>query len=164
PRLPAKARAGSSLYVRERLRVSQGPKARRVGCESRRARAPTGKSASGQLFFITGPFGGRSPRRDFLAVYRFDSDGRLLEATIDEREAGQTLAAAAAKVMARIGPVSLQDIEVELFEVERHGLRFGLAPVLSDEDDPPAGSCVAVDLVPGNYMSFVPPWDGDYDT
>lgn len=59
-----------------------------------------------------------------------------------------------------LGEISFEDISVRPFQVERHGVSFGLIPDEPEEDEEPMYVC----LEPGNYMAFCEPWDGEYDT
>jgi hypothetical protein len=130
-----------------------------------------GRTPDGRQFFITTPFipATSDAGREFIAVYLFDKEGKLIEARIDDlgpraaldQEHEQQLLA---RRLSELGAVQLGRIEVGPFEVERFGTTFGL--VLqppeneSDEDD---GWWVEVQ--PGNYMAFHEPWDsGEYDT
>lgn len=127
-----------------------------------------GHTADGRQFFLTNPFvpalGG--PGREFLALYLFDSAGRLLEAKIEDLGTRETLdeeAALAARdrLLASLGRVTFGRIEVAPFRVERFGVEFGFLAEPPEE----AGGDWSVLVMPGNYMAFFPPWDsGDYDT
>ena len=57
-------------------------------------------------------------------------------------------------------PFDQQDIVVEPFGVERDGITFGLVPRPPEDDS----DHWWVELRPGNFMAFFPPWDGFYDT
>ena len=128
-----------------------------------------GRLPDGRQFFVTSPFlpaVGGSPGREFIAVYLFDQQGCLLEARIDDlgsraeldlKHAHTTLG----QRVTELGPVKYSRIEVQPFELERFGTKFGLIarpPESGDEG-------WWVELQPGNYMAFHEPWDsGDYDT
>lgn len=143
-----------------------------------------GRTSQGLQFFVTTPFTWGRQSREFLALYLFDEEGDLVDAQIDDLGTRADLVgAAAARVLPAnvaptnepveeriterleaLGPVTYEDIAVKPFELERHGVQFGLIPRLSDDEDPPAGRCVYVVLEPGDYMAFTPPWTGEYDT
>jgi hypothetical protein len=56
-----------------------------------------------------------------------------------------------------LGQVHLAPIEVAPFRVEYFGTEFGLIYTRFEESE-------WVELHPGNYVAFTPPWDGGYDT
>ena len=133
-----------------------------------------GKTADGRQFFITTPFvpaiGGISGR-EFLALYLFDAKGELLEAKIDDLGARQNsflpgqvnpdFSESLLKTrLAELGNVDFCNIEVAPFRIERFETEFGLIPNEPEDEDEEW----SVILMPGNYMAFYPPWDGDYDT
>ena len=128
-----------------------------------------GSLSDGRQFFLTTPFVptmGPDAGREYLALYLFDNQGKLVEARIDDlgvradldKERAQDLLE---QRLAELGPIEYGRIEVEPFEVERFGIKFGLITrVPEDEDD-----VWAVEVQPGNYMAFFEPWDsGEYDT
>jgi hypothetical protein len=128
-----------------------------------------GRTADGRQFFLTTPFvpaiDGRAGN-EFVALFLFDSAGRLLEAKIDQLGPRATLDKQGAQDvydqrLRELGDVSFERIEVAPFAVERFGTTFGLIPrPPEDEDDG-----WWVELLPGNYMAFHEPWDsGEYDT
>jgi hypothetical protein len=128
-----------------------------------------GKLPDGRQFFITSPFVpaiGGSAGREFLAVYLFNNRGRFLEARIDDLGTRAELDYDDAKAMFErrldeLGPVEYGRIEVEPFEVEQFGTKFGLITRPLEEDDDEWW----VELLPGNYMAFHEPWDsGEYYT
>jgi hypothetical protein len=123
-----------------------------------------GHTADGRQFFLTTPFepGGR----EFIALYLFDSFGKLSEARIVDLGPRATLDHEGRRTLRdewlrELGSVERDRIEVAPFAVERFGLRFGLVPRAPAEADDPW----AVEVQPGNYMAFFEPWDsGEYDT
>lgn len=141
-----------------------------------------GRTAGGEQFFLTFPFSPRSANNDggnYIALYRFDEFGLLLDAQIfDERAEGlktQTqVDAFTDALLDTLGKHRHCDIKVAPFSVQKFGLEFGLIyDAGEDEDDEDYDDeedyddddeyrCVTVE--PGNYMAFHPPWDGDYDT
>jgi hypothetical protein len=127
-----------------------------------------GRLADGRQFFATTPFiPAIGPRagREFLAVYVFDADGRLLEARIDDLGVRKDVDEDAARALLEkrieaLGPLRFGNIAVRPFSVERFDTTFGLIPC--DPEDAEEGWFV--ELHPGDHMSFHPPWDGTYDT
>jgi hypothetical protein len=128
-----------------------------------------GRTADGEQFFVTTPFvpaAASEPGREFIAVYRFDQHGKLLEASIDDlgsradfnRDYARRLLE---QRLAGLGSVEFGRIEVQPFEIEHFGATFGLVP------RPPENKEDGwwVEVQPGNYMAFHEPWDsGEYDT
>jgi hypothetical protein len=128
-----------------------------------------GRTADGRQFILTTPFeptvGGREGA-EYVARYLFDSKGKLLEANIEDFGPRATLddnkrRKTYDRLLAELGDVILDRVEVAPFSVERFGTTFGLVVREPDEDD----GVWAVEMQPGNYMAFFEPWDsGDYDT
>jgi hypothetical protein len=128
-----------------------------------------GRTSDGRQFILTTPFepaiAGRNGS-EFIALYLFDAQGRLLEAKIEDFGPRATLddqkcRAVHDRWLQELGRVTYDRIEVAPFAVERFGTTFGLVLREPEEDD---GSW-AVEMQPGNYMAFFEPWDsGDYDT
>lgn len=147
-----------------------------------------GRLPNGEGLFITTPFTfGPKPEdsREFLAAYRFSADGDLVDARIDALGSRADLVGAArasrlpgnvadetpevsARIKAWIDEHSgfvPGDILAKPFCVERFGVRFGLIPdAPEDFDDDEPFEPVYVTLEPGNYMAFMAPWQGEYDT
>jgi hypothetical protein len=132
--------------------------------------AHVGKLADGRQFFATTPFVPpiKTPGREFIAIYIFDSSGRLVEARIDDLGPRGSLDPKRAKALFdrridELGPLKYGRIEVEPFHLDRYGEAFGLIarpPEASAEND-----SWWVEVQPGNYMAFHEPWDsGEYDT
>ena len=128
-----------------------------------------GRTAEGRQFFMTTPFVpamGKDAGREFIAVYLFDKAGTLLEARIDDLGPRAQLdpedAAERHDIrLAELGRISFGAIRVAPFEVQRFGVRFGLIPEPPEDEDDEAWSVITE---PGNYMAFIPPWNGTYDT
>ncbi|HEX6802257.1 MAG TPA: hypothetical protein VF133_01135 [Terriglobales bacterium] len=128
-----------------------------------------GTTQDGTQFFVTTPFIPElegAAGREFLAVFLFDTNGKLREARIDDLGPRTVLNEEKARElldtrMAELGPIEYGRIEVQPFAIERFGTTFGLVPrAPEDEDDG-----WWVELQPGNYMAFHEPWDsGEYDT
>jgi hypothetical protein len=133
-----------------------------------------GTTDDGRQFFLTTPFvpategfvGGGEPGREFLALYVFDQAGALLSATIEDlgTRAGMDEDAFDKRhdeLLRSLGPVTLGRIEVAPFRIERFGIEFGFIPQPPEDDE----DVWCVNVEPGNYMSFFPPWtSGEYDT
>jgi hypothetical protein len=124
-----------------------------------------GHTADGRQFFLTAPF---DPGvREFIALYLFDSTGKLIEARIEDLGPRATLdhegrRALRDRWLLDLGPVERKRIEVAPFAVERFGLQFGFVPRPADEDE---DEDPWVEVQPGNYMAFHEPFDsGLYDT
>jgi hypothetical protein len=128
-----------------------------------------GRTSDGRQFLLTTPFipaMGDEQGREFIAMFLFDSAGKLLEAKIDDLgpRAGLDEETARKRYDARLkelGDVTFDRIEVGPFSVNRFGTEFGL--ILREPED--EEDVWAVEMQPGNYMAFFEPWDsGDYDT
>ena len=141
-----------------------------------------GLTAEGRQFFLSNlfePAYEENPGKEFVALFLFDSDGSLVEDRIDDfgtrAEMGLSPVLPGNKIesnviedtlqkrLAEMGDVQFCDIEIKPFEIERFGQAFGFIPQApedpNDEDDH-----WCIELHPGNFMAFYPPWDGDYDT
>ncbi len=127
-----------------------------------------GRTADGNQFFLTTPFvaaNDEEPGCEFIALFLFDQNGNLIEtkidnlgprATMDRNEAGRLFN----ERLASLGRVEFCHIQVAPFQLHRFDTIFGLIPrEPEDEDDERY-----IELHPGNYMAFYPPWDGYYDT
>jgi hypothetical protein len=128
-----------------------------------------GHIKDGLQVFVTTPFvpaSGDEIGREFLAVYIFDAEGKLVEARIDDRGPHSELDREQARRlleqrMSELGPLDCGRIVVQPFAIERFGTTFGLVPRAPEED----GDGWWVEVQPGNYMAFHEPWDsGEYDT
>jgi hypothetical protein len=128
-----------------------------------------GHTADGRQFFLTTPFepkiGGRAGN-EFVALFLFDSAGKLQEAKIDEFGPRAMLNDQKRRDLyeqrlRELGDVTFGRIEVAPFSVDRFGTTFGLIPRPPEEED----ESWCVELLPGNYMAFHEPWNsGEYDT
>jgi hypothetical protein len=128
-----------------------------------------GHTADGRQFFLTTPFTpamGGSAGCEYVALYTFDKRGRLLDSQIESF--GPRATAKAEEIsdrydalLASLGKVTLDRIEVAPFKIERCGTEFGLVLREPEEED----DVWAVEVQPGNYMAIFEPWDsGEYDT
>lgn len=100
---------------------------------------------------------------DYLVLYLFDLDGKLVEADIRELgRAGaygrEVDARTEAALLGRLRSRTVERISVAPFTVEHFGHTFGLvADVRFGE--------WRVNAMPGDYMEFFAPWDsGVFDT
>ncbi len=127
-----------------------------------------GTAADGRQFFLTTPYtpaAGAALRHEYLALYLFDADGKLLEARVRDlgpRRGLRVRAAQAAKdeLLAELGTITPGGIHIFPFAVEQLGLTFGLVPDAPDDDE---GEPLVL-AMPGAYMEFSAPWDDGYDT
>jgi hypothetical protein len=128
-----------------------------------------GRTADGRQFLLTTPFEpaiGECEGGEFVALYFFDEAGRLLEAKIESFGPRRTanydaIAACYDSLLASLGEVSFQRIEVAPFAIQRFETTFGLVVREPEEED----DVWSVEMQPGNYMAFFEPWDsGEYDT
>lgn len=123
-----------------------------------------GRAPDGRQFFLSTPF--VPGQNDYLALYVFDEDGALLQATVEDLGPRHSLeecelAKRQAKLLATLGEVTTEGIEVAPFSIERSGVRFGFILHQPEEE----GDDYSVTVEPGSYMCFWPPWDsGEYDT
>ena len=128
-----------------------------------------GRTSDGRQFILTTPFDparGEKLGSEFVALYTFDMSGQLIGAEIENFGPRATLnndarLAKHAEMLASLGDVSFERVEVSPFSVEKYGLEFGLIARPPEEED----DVWAVEMQPGNYMAFFEPWDsGEYDT
>jgi hypothetical protein len=128
-----------------------------------------GHISDGRQFFLTTPFEyakGNRPGCEYVALYTFDAQGKLIEAQIESfgpraTAKGEAISARYDALLAGLGSVTFDRIEVSPFKIERFGAEFGLIVREPKEED----DVWAVELQPGNYMAFFEPWDsGVYDT
>lgn len=128
-----------------------------------------GTTSDGRQFFLTTPFEpaiGGNAGSEFIALYLFDSAGRLVEFKIEDLEPRASLSHEKRETLRdqwlrELGGFTLGRIEVRPFVIKKFGSTFGLVPRAPEEPDDPW----AVEAQPGNYMAFFEPWDsGEYDT
>jgi hypothetical protein len=131
-----------------------------------------GRTADGRQFFLTTPFEpawGDRAGSEFLALFLFDAAGNLLEAKIDDLGPRATMHLDRRRTLQderlkELGKINFERIEVKPFFVERFGRAFGLIPHQYEESVDKDRNWYVL-LLPGNYMSFVQPWNrGRYDT
>ncbi len=129
-----------------------------------------GHTKDGRQFFLTNPFVPADPPRDggreFVALFLFDAEGNFLEALVDDFGPRATMDEEKWKKrylqrLEELGEVTFDRIEVKPFSLRRFETEFGLIPNPPDEEF----DSWTVELMPGNYMAFIEPWDsGVYDT
>jgi hypothetical protein len=124
-----------------------------------------GRLVGGRLFWVDGqldPKGGAT--KDFVCTFIFDKDGRLMEHFIEPigvrgSYPERSVALAMDRHLSTLGDHSAAEIWVRPFSVESNGALFGLIPRRTD------GGEWRVEFMPGNTLSFYPPWEkGEYDT
>ena len=128
-----------------------------------------GKTSDGFQFFLTTPFepsGPSSQGCEYIALFKFDLTGNLIDSKIDsfgprgtydeEKRKQQYLGR-----LNELGEVKFQRIEIKPFSINHNGIEIGL--IIREPET--AEDIWAVELLPGNYMAFFEPWDsGEYDT
>ena len=124
-----------------------------------------GKTENGEQFFLTTPFiaGGD----EFVALFIWYRDGIFKEAIIDNLGPRTTMDEVERtrifkKRLDDLGDYKLSVIDVEPFEIEKFNTKFGLfyKKVYFEDDEP----YECIEFHPGDFISFYPPWEGDYDT
>jgi hypothetical protein len=115
----------------------------------------------GHLLFVPGNRG-QGDGNEFVATFLWTPDGEFDAIRVDALGARETLEprdrdAAIEAHLAELGDYELESIDVSPFAVEAHGATFGFVPTIDDD-------YVSIDLHPGDYVSYTPPWDGGYDT
>lgn len=141
-----------------------------------------GVTTDGRQFFATTPFipAHRDAGREFHALYIFDRFGNLLEAQINDLGTRTALKpnieAAIDQKLAALGKIEFRRITIKPFVVEQFGVEFGFILRSPQEyltgNEKPEDVAEIIDRIgwrvnvePGNYMSFVEPWnDGGYET
>lgn len=125
-----------------------------------------GRTEDGLQFFVTPlfvPAFDDKPGNEFIAVFLFNDDGDLVESKVDELGPRLLLDLDKARALKQtrldeLGEKTFEDIVVKPFAVEHFGEMMGLLPCKYE-------GRWAVELHPGNFMSFSAPWDsGEYDT
>jgi hypothetical protein len=125
-----------------------------------------GRTEDGLQFFVTSLFVPAlfdNPGNEFIAVFLFNDDGDLVESKIDELGPRSKLDLDKARALKRtrideLGEKEFGDIVIKPFAVEHYGEMMGFLPSKYE-------GRWAVELHPGNFMSFSEPWDsGEYDT
>ena len=98
-------------------------------------------------------------RKEYVLIHTFDKDGNYLDTkhwfswTIDTSD--QQLKERLEGMVAELGEVDFQDIEIKIFQTELDNIIFGL--VVDEESE-------MIKLQPSSTISFQEPWDGEYYT
>ncbi len=129
-----------------------------------------GQTSNRLQFFLTTPFivsmEDNLKRREFLALYTFDTDGNFLEAYIDDLGELYTYSDTYAQRLTlqrltQLGNKEYKRIVIRPFSIHVAGIIFGL--IVHPPHD--IHDVWTATFEPGNYMSFSEPWNsGDYDT
>ena len=124
-----------------------------------------GKLSDGRVFLVDGQLDpNNGVTKDFVCTFVFDQDGNLVNHSIELiGERGKypegSVRDAMSRHLAALGPRTNSDIWVKPFNVESNGIVFGLIPRQVPGDQ------WRVEFMPGNTLSFYPPWsEGGYDT
>lgn len=100
---------------------------------------------------------------EFVVLFLFNESGDLIESKIENFGPRSTFDEQRARALradwlAQLEPFQFKDIQVKPFFVEHSGELLGMIPCKYD-------GYWAVEVLPGNVMSFTEPWDsGIYDT
>ena len=123
-----------------------------------------GRTDDETLFFVTTPFVPAidDDGREFAAVFFWNSDGSFREARLHDLGIRDDLPDGAVgtlveELVSSLSGARRSAIDVEPFQVEKWGTTFGLIYTEFEGDE-------WVELLPGNFMAFTPPWNGYYDT
>ncbi len=125
-----------------------------------------GRLSDGRLYFVDSQFFflGGNLTWDFASTLRFGSYGRAIKDVIEfvgERNAYPegNMGVAITRHLDVLGERIVTDIWVRPFSLESSGTMFGLIPRRIARGD------WRVEFMPGNTLSFYPPWEsGGYDT
>ena len=104
--------------------------------------------------------------RDFLCIWIFSKEGVLTDQSkiIDLGWRSNPIGSRRLFIeqeLEALGGLTVTDIWVRPFSVEKYGLIFGL--LIRDEDD--TDGDILIDAMPGMTLMFYPPWsEGGYDT
>lgn len=98
-------------------------------------------------------------------LYIFNDEGVLVDAQIETLGPRNELMPDQAEsvydiFLSNLGYFELGDIQIGPFCVEKDGVKFGLIP--NDPELEGEANDLALEMHPGKYMSFFPPWNGDY--
>lgn len=99
----------------------------------------------------------RNFRKEYVILHTFNKEGNHLETKYHSAFLIESpeLSAKLAELIAGLGNVRYQDIEIKLFQTMIDGTVFGLVP---DEETE------TINLQPSSTISFQEPWDGEYYT
>jgi len=124
-----------------------------------------GVANDGRMFFLT-PL--HEIDNEFLAIFYWKADGSFDELVVEEFGPRDDLDKAAHKaarerMISTLGTTSSVPINVQPFAVEKFGATFGFVGRAAAPDD--EDGIAAIELLPGNFMAYYWPWDGEgYDT
>lgn len=128
-----------------------------------------GVTKDGLQFFLTAPFESASKDSkgcEYIALFKFDEDGNLVDSIINTLGPRDSFLEADAKeryytCLKELGELEYCRIKVKPFCIKHNGIDMGL---IVRESESEVGTWAA-ELLPGNYMAFFEPWDsGEYDT
>lgn len=125
-----------------------------------------GRTANGRFYWIDTQLisAPRQATRDYVCTFLFDPEGRLADHSVEFIGVRGDYAKGAVRDaidrhIAALGQHSISEIWVRPFTVESDGAAFGLIPRQTQF------GAWRVEFMPGNTLSFYPPWDkGGYDT
>jgi hypothetical protein len=128
-----------------------------------------GKTSDGRQFFLTQAFEsktGNSPIYEYIVLYYFNLEGKLLDCKILDLGRREDLEDSLFRskydqLLKSIPEPTFCDINISPFKIEHKKTYFGLFPYdweTGEEEDK------SLQVQPGDFMSFYPPWNGDYDT
>ena len=128
-----------------------------------------GTAEDGRHFFLTTPFepgdAAGAGGNEFVALFYWNSNGEFDSMEVDEFGSRESMDSAAhdAKMQERLkelGEYRLEQISVAPFSQDAFDSTFGLVPRAPEDPD----GIAYVELLPGNYVAYTWPWDGEYDT
>jgi hypothetical protein len=124
-----------------------------------------GRLRDGRLFFVNSQLQYISgATRDFVCTFVFEKDGHLVDHSIEligTRGAypGGSVSSTMRQHLAALGDCMRTDVWVRPFSFESYDAVFGLIPRKTGSGE------WRVEFMPGNTLSFYPPWEaGEYDT
>jgi hypothetical protein len=132
--------------------------------------AMVGTAEDGRRFFLTQPF---DPGvAEYAAIFYWNADGSYNSIVVEDLGPREELDkatsdAAIAKLKAQLGNYTVEQISVAPFSEQHDGIDFGLVPYAGQ--DPVELGLSATDpawvsVLPGDYIAYYWPWDGQYDT
>jgi hypothetical protein len=129
-----------------------------------------GTAEDGRRFFLTQPFD--PGRAEYAAIFYWNADGSYNSIVVTDLGSRDdldraTVDAAIAKLKEQLGNFTIEQISVAPFSEKHDGIDFGLVPYAGH--DPAELGLSATDpawvsVLPGDYIAYYWPWDGEYDT
>lgn len=125
-----------------------------------------GRAEDGRLFFIATPFDagtqGGNDGKEFIATFYWKADGSYDSMDVDAFGPRDTIDrdvydAIMARHISNLGDYELTEISVAPFSDTAFDTEMGFIYTETD-------GYGWVNLLPGDYIAFTPPWDGMYDT